>query len=370
MAVKMWNRSLSEMAQLTFSCINLSFLRGQFSFHFSLSRTLASYNVVFYGSDRFSLPSLIKLNSLRSAGLVSGLKVVSKSNSLIANTAGKIGLPFDPWPPDYSENAYDVGFVVSFGHLLPQDAISQCKYGIINVHASLLPRWRGASPIHHAILAGDQVTGVTVMKIDADKFDTGDIMSYHEYKMPARPVFSSLYHDLSHLASQALEQTIADLEKALSNRRPQATTGITRASKPRPSDSMIDFNHSTSIQVDRRIRAFDGLMTCHTDWIDGSKLRLFAIEDPSVSETAQIDKILKPEFGVPEIASIFYHPYRKQLFFKCADHKWVSFSSVAPAGKKVFSAIDFYNGFISKLIGSEYSDRLKIPRNRIYPPSS
>lgn len=368
-ASKIWNRSLCAMAQLTASCLKFSLFSAQFSFHLSISRSLVSYNVVFYGSDKFSLPSLLKLNSLRSTGLVSALKVVSKSNSLVANTAGKIGLPFGPWPPDFTEHSHDVGFVVSFGHLLPQDAISQCKYGIINVHASLLPRWRGASPIHHAILAGDQVTGVTVMKIDADKFDTGDILTCHEYKMPHRTVFSSLYNDLSHLASEALEETLCDLENALANRQPQPSTGITRASKPRPSDPQIDFHLLTSIEVDRRMRAFDGLMTCFTDWIDGSRLRLLSIEDPSVSETAEIDKILEPEFGIPEIASIFYHPYRKQLFFKCADHKWVSFSFVAPAGKKVFSALDFYNGYISKLITSEDNHRVKIPRNRIYPPS-
>lgn len=358
------------MAQLKPSWVHSNFTGGHCCLLFrSFRRFLTTgYNVIFYGSDQFSLPGLSKLQSSRSTGLVSKLSVVSRANSLIATFAVNNNLPFISWPPDYSQckDVYDVGFVSSFGHLLPVEAIHQCTYGIINIHASLLPRWRGASPVHHAILAGDEITGVSVMKIDPYKFDTGDVLSYHEYKMPHRPEFIDVFNDLAHLGSQALIDTLADLPNALARAKPQATIGITQAPKPKASDGLIDFTKLTSIEVDRRVRALNGLVKCYTHWIDGSKLRLYKVNDPSITATAQIDELLKPEFGIPEVGSIYYHPVRRELFFKCADDNWVSFLTLGPVNSRIMSASDFYNGFIGKLANKEdRSSLLKIPKSRI-----
>ena len=308
----------------------------------------------------------MKLQSCKEAGLVSSLRVVSRANSLVATAAVNNRLSLSSWPPNYTECRYDVGFVVSFGHLLPIEAIEQCTYGIINIHASLLPRWRGASPIHHAILAGDEITGVTVMKINPHKFDTGDIISYHEYKMPYRAEFPTVFNDLAQLGSQALVDTLSNLKNALANAKPQGKTGITKAPKPNSSDGFIDFTKLTSIEVDRRVRALSGLVICYTHWIDGTKLRLYKVNDPSITENAQIDNILKPEFGMPEVGSIYYHPIRREVFFKCADLNWISFSSLGPTGKSMMSAIDFFNGFISKLKHANNRNNLvKIPKGRV-----
>lgn len=366
-----YSRSL-YFGQLIRMLMRTSILTGHcFINYFSIRRLLSKgYNVVFYGSDQFSLPSLINLKNSQENGLVSRLTVVSRNNSLVSTFATNNNLPFIQWQPNYLINKYDVGFVVSFGHLLPLEAIEQCTYGIINIHASLLPRWRGASPIHHAILAGDEITGVTVMKIDPDKFDTGDVLSYHEYKMPQRPQFSTVFKDLAQLASKAIVETLTNLPTALENAKPQSNVGITKAPKPKPVDGFINFKQLTSIEVDRRVRALNGLITCYTHWIDGTQLRLYNVNDPSITETAQIDELLKDEFGLIDVGSIFYHQIRRQLCFKCADSRWISFSSVGPEGRKVMNSMDFYNGFISKLLVSEKNKVdnnciVKIPRNRM-----
>ncbi|XP_037082157.1 methionyl-tRNA formyltransferase, mitochondrial-like, partial [Pollicipes pollicipes] len=87
------------------------------------------------------------------------------------------GLPVLDWPPQLAAGRFDLGVVASFGHLLPRRLIDLFPAGVINVHASLLPRWRGAAPVVHALLAGDRTTGVTIMVVKPHRFDVGDVLA-------------------------------------------------------------------------------------------------------------------------------------------------------------------------------------------------
>ncbi|PNF23984.1 hypothetical protein B7P43_G09285 [Cryptotermes secundus] len=131
------------------------------------------WRVLFFGTDDFSLPSLKMLfRELQDGGFVKQLAVVTslkaKKNPVrdfaVAAELAAFNWPFHAVPGDF-----DVGLVSSFGHLISKSIIESFPLGILNVHASLLPRWRGAAPIFYAILNGDSETGVTIMQVKAHK---------------------------------------------------------------------------------------------------------------------------------------------------------------------------------------------------------
>ncbi|KAL3169564.1 hypothetical protein MRX96_045349 [Rhipicephalus microplus] len=162
------------------------------------------WRVIFYGSDSFSLKSLqtferkqvcyricrtvqgtATLKKTDIPQVVDSIKVVCpKLKGLVADYALKKDLPVSEWPYAVPNNTFDVGVVVSFGHLIPASSIHACKYGMINVHPSLLPRWRGAAPLVHTLLAGDTKSGISVITVAPNRFDTGKIVMQRTVAVP------------------------------------------------------------------------------------------------------------------------------------------------------------------------------------------
>lgn len=95
--------------------------------------------------------------------------IQNKQKNIVERYAMENGITTNPWPITYNITNYHIGIVVSFGHLIPEDIIKSFPLGIINVHASLLPKWRGAAPITYSIMNGETYTGVTIMKIAPKK---------------------------------------------------------------------------------------------------------------------------------------------------------------------------------------------------------
>ncbi|CAL1289914.1 unnamed protein product [Larinioides sclopetarius] len=191
------------------------------------------------------------------------------------------------WPYILPSNTYDIGIVVSFGHMISSESILACKYGIINGHPSLLPRWRGAAPIIHTILNGDVETGVTITQVSPNKFDVGNILVQNKYKVPAGCSAKMLTRELSKIAA-----------------------------------SLFDI---------------------YTFWKD-KRIVLLEFVEPEKVENANIQSLMK----FPASPGLcYFHKKRKILFVKCQDG-WcgISFLKVPKRGK--ISAQDFYNGFISK----------------------
>ncbi|XP_038549389.1 methionyl-tRNA formyltransferase, mitochondrial isoform X2 [Micropterus salmoides] len=138
------------------------------------------WRLLFFGSDHFAVESLKLLTSSRSSrdGVVESLEVVTLSGEVpVKRFAQQNHLPVHSWPPDNVDGRFDVGVVVSFGCLLPERLINKFPHGILNVHPSLLPRWRGPAPVFHTIIHGDTVTGVTIMQIRPHRFDVGPILN-------------------------------------------------------------------------------------------------------------------------------------------------------------------------------------------------
>ncbi|MBM4214038.1 MAG: methionyl-tRNA formyltransferase [Gammaproteobacteria bacterium] len=148
----------------------------------------------------------------------------------------------------------DVLVVVAYGLILPPEALAVSRLGCINIHASLLPRWRGAAPVQRAILAGDALTGVTLMQMDAG-LDTGPIFLQRELPISLTDDTQSLLTALAALGALALLEVLDGLEAGTGVPRPQPTLGVSYAAKIDKAEARIDWRES-ALAIDRRIRAF------------------------------------------------------------------------------------------------------------------
>ena len=147
----------------------------------------------------------------------------------------------------------DLIVVAAFGQILKKDVLDMPKFGCINVHASLLPRWRGAAPINAAVLAGDEETGVTIMKMDVG-LDTGPMLSMKRIRIKPDDTAGSLFEALSTLGADLLIETLPVYMDGKIAPEPQPEDGATYAPMLKKEDGRLDFNQS-AIELERRIRA-------------------------------------------------------------------------------------------------------------------
>lgn len=162
------------------------------------------------------------------------------------------------------EQNADVMVVAAYGLLLPQAVLDIPRYGCLNIHASLLPRWRGAAPIQRAIEAGDQKTGVCIMQMDAG-LDTGAVISQHIYTIGTDETAAEVHDALMHLGANAI---VADLQQ-INQLQPvtQSKTGVTYAHKLSKAEAQIDWTRP-AIEIARKIRAFNPVPGAWTIWQD------------------------------------------------------------------------------------------------------
>jgi methionyl-tRNA formyltransferase len=166
----------------------------------------------------------------------------------------------------------DVMVVVAYGLLLPAEVLAAPRLGCINIHASLLPRWRGAAPIQRAILAGDPHTGITMMRMNAG-LDTGPILLERPVPILANDTSTTLHDRLSALGAEALLQTLEGLASAAIESRTQPETGVTYAAKIRKEEALIDWSRPAG-EIDRQVRAFNPWPVAETRWQD-AQLRVW-----------------------------------------------------------------------------------------------
>ena len=134
----------------------------------------------------------------------------------------------------------DAAVVVAYGLILPKSILETFPLGCFNLHTSLLPRWRGAAPIHRAIMAGDQETGVMVMKMD-EGLDTGAIAMAERVPVGADATTGELYDELARLGADLMLRALAALEKGQLQLTPQAASGVTYANKIAKNETRIDW---------------------------------------------------------------------------------------------------------------------------------
>jgi len=225
--------------------------------------------IVFAGTPEFAVPPLAALRASRHqvVGVLTqpdrpagrGRKLTT---SAVKDFALQQGLPIAQpqtlrsaegresladWQPD-------VLVVVAYGLILPGEVLSMPRFGCLNIHASLLPRWRGAAPIQRAILAGDEYTGVTLMQMDAG-LDTGPMMLQRRVAIGADVDSAALHATLAQVGAEALLETLDGLETGTLAAQPQPSSGVTYAAKIDKAEARIDWQHD-AIDIARRVRAF------------------------------------------------------------------------------------------------------------------
>jgi methionyl-tRNA formyltransferase len=167
--------------------------------------------------------------------------------------------------------APEVMVVVAYGLILPRDILALPRHGCLNIHASLLPRWRGAAPIQRALLAGDERTGVSIMQMAAG-LDTGDVLRTTEVPIGPGTTAAELHEELAALGAAAVVATLEDLLAGRLRPRPQDSASATYAAKLDKDEGRVDWQAPAAL-VDRRIRAY-APWPAATARLDGEPVKL------------------------------------------------------------------------------------------------
>ncbi len=182
----------------------------------------------------------------------------------------------------------DVMVVAAYGLILPQDVLDTPKHGCLNIHASLLPRWRGAAPIQRAIEAGDAETGVCIMQMDIG-LDTGDVVSEHRYTIQLTDTANEVHDALMNLGAEAI---VADLQQLKAEGRlksvKQPEEGVTYAQKLSKEEARIDWNESAAV-IERKIRAFNPVPAAWVEY-QGKPMKIWRAE--AVAQQGRAGEVL------------------------------------------------------------------------------
>lgn len=251
--------------------------------------------VVFFGTSPFAVPTLRALAESEHDLLAvvtqpdrpSG-RGMSLTPSAVKRAAEPLGVPIlqpervrrAPFPTELGVLAPDVLVVVSFGQIIPQKVLDIPRFGGINVHASLLPRWRGAAPIHWAVMEGDAQTGVATMQMEAT-LDTGPVFLEHVEPIGPTDTSEILEPRLADAGAQLLLETLARLAQEPEwQPTPQAIAGETYASMIDRTTGLIDPHTQSAAQIERRIRALSPRPGVHVA-LAGREVKLLnAIVEP------------------------------------------------------------------------------------------
>jgi len=224
----------------------------------------------------------------------------------------------------------DVFIVVAYGVILPKVVLAMPRYGCVNVHASILPRWRGASPIHAAIMAGDTVTGVTIMQMDAG-IDTGDMIHVREIPIMANERCPALHDRLAVLGAESLLEALAQIEAKTAVYTKQGNEMATYAPMIQKTDGCIDWRWP-SARIINLTRALDPWPGPYTD-INGALLKIWrtmAAEDEAYKCEKIPGTVLKID---PQVG----------FLVRTGDGAvWVT--EVQASGKKRMAASDYLRG--------------------------
>ncbi len=207
----------------------------------------------------------------------------------------------------------DAAIVVAYGLLLPPPVLQAPRLGCINVHASLLPRWRGAAPIQRAILSGDAETGITIMQMN-EGLDTGPILLRQAIPIGAKETAGQLGGRLAALGAHLIAEALDGLARGAIEPRPQPSAGATYAAKLRRDEARLDW-HRPATELERQVRAFDPWPGAYFEG-RGERLRVLAAETdprpaPAVPGTVLPGTILDERLSIACGAGVF-RPLRLQ----------------------------------------------------------
>ncbi len=203
---------------------------------------------------------------------LSPVHALAEQFGLPVRTPARLRRNAPDWERHWAEFAalnLDVAVVAAYGLILPAEMLAMPKRGCLNIHASLLPRWRGAAPIQAAILAGDGESGVTIMQMDAG-LDTGDMLLIGRVPITGETTASTLHDALAAMGGELVLRALAENPAPV----PQPTDGVTYAAKLSREDGALNWTLPTG-ELDRRVRALNPWPGTFTQW-DGTVLKIHA----------------------------------------------------------------------------------------------
>ncbi len=300
-----------------------------------------SLNLVFCGTPRFAVPTLERL-------LASGFPVslvvtqpdrprgrgLELAPSAVKARALELGLPVmqperiknnSEFQSQLSSLKADAIIVVGYGRMIPPWMLDLPRYGNINLHASLLPKYRGAAPIQWAIARGESVSGVTTMRIDSG-LDTGNILLQKEVLIDPQDNAESLAPRLAAIGADLMIETLRGLQAGQLQPRPQDHSKATLAPVLKKEDGRIDF-HRTAHEIYNRLRGFQPWPGAFTAF-RGKNLQVWAAK-PSQSETAPRELVVQGE----------------RLLVGSGEDTALELLELQPEGKKRMPARDFVHGY-------------------------
>ena len=231
----------------------------------------------------------------------------------------------------------DVLVVAAYGILLPKSVLALPPLGCLNIHGSLLPRWRGAAPIHRAVMAGDTQTGVTIMRMD-EGLDTGDTLSHVSVPIKSTDSTPLLHDTLASMGARALVEVLGPWCRGEVTPVVQPEQGITYAHKIEKAEARIDF-HESAMQCDRKIRGLAGWPIAEGS-LEGERIRLHS---SSLSTTVVPDGMLPGTIIDTD----------KTAVTVATGDGAIDLLSLQRPGKKALQAADFASGL--NLVGRVFS---------------
>ncbi|CAM2068759.1 methionyl-tRNA formyltransferase [Sulfidibacter corallicola] len=302
------------------------------------------------GTPEFAVPALRQLNETHEVQAVFCQPDRPKGRSKrpvpcpVKAAALELGLPVHQpkrvrarkWVSILTDLAPDLIVVAAFGQILPQSVLDIPTIDCINIHASLLPRWRGASPIHHAILAGDAKTGVGIMRVEL-ALDAGPVYSEGEIAIDDDTTREQLEVDLAQLGADLLIETIPKIPET--EPRQQNEDEVTYAPIIEKSMGYLDFARATAREVFNGVRAFSG-------W-PGSYCR-FADQPLKLVKVRPLDDSARLEGAAAEPGTLV-EVTKKKMVVACAEGTRLEILELQPSGKKVMPAHAFINGHKTKV---------------------
>lgn len=308
-----------------------------------------SIHLLFFGTSSFAVPSL---KALANDPRFSILAVVTQPDRPVGRhaelqappakkTAHELGLPVVQFETVKNDEAYeallkygsasspqsgaDIAVVASFGQIIPERVLTLTKHGMINVHASILPKYRGASPINEAIKQGDTETGVTIMKMDA-RLDHGPILKIATEPIREDETTATLEPRLAKLGADMLTDTIADYIAGKIQPTEQNHDAATKVNLLKREDGKIDWTRPAQ-EIERIVRAYDPWPGTFTI-IDGKRVKILATKIGGTSEKLPTSPVT--DDGYPAIV--------------CGDKKIVRLIKVQPEGKQPMDGKAFLAG--------------------------
>ena len=302
-------------------------------------------NIAFFGTPDFAVSSLREINNSNHDIIVTitGLAKPSGRGQKINKTpiyleSKKLGIPIIE-VDDFLNPAFiktmkslevDIFIIVAF-RILPEEIFSIPKYGTVNLHASLLPKYRGSAPIHHAILNGETKTGITTFQIN-DKVDAGSIYLQEEYIITNKATTGMVWEDLSIAGAALLVNTLDQIQDNSISPIKQDLRNSSPAPKLKSEMFRINWNKS-SIDIHNQIRAFSPKPGAFTK-LDALRIKLFD------SEISNSNKLKPGQWGILET----------KILVGTGDGD-ILVKSVQLEGKKRMLVVDFYKGIVGKIEG-------------------